>query len=339
MGGFINSVSQELLTKRGGSAVVAWMHVIGGMFEPIALFDLDVDAEGVDYLRRLESGPSNPSSSSRLRRTRTTSCSTSLRPTDPSSSSCVCVLVEGVAPTFIQDMNHDGRYTASDLRRMGFKVLSNEARLQLRQDFDLVVTETVTGRTCPPPSLIYRDLDGNGKDGAINCSGTGGATRIRPDRSDAVRRRPDYLPGSARSLARTRSSCRIHPAPATQEIRAHAPPPQIADLAQPGFPLRAARPVSDPARDRGECLPASRSVGRGARDVAAPRVSSALSEQGPRETQFVDRVLVAGHRQRLASEPSPPWRILRRSPPWLPGRPLLWLRSPVATADVSGGTF
>ena len=43
MGGFINSVSQELLTKRGGSAITAWMQVISGMFEPIALFDLDVD--------------------------------------------------------------------------------------------------------------------------------------------------------------------------------------------------------------------------------------------------------------------------------------------------------
>ena len=89
------------------------------------------------------------------------------------------VLVEGVAPTFIHDKNHDGRFTATDLRRMGYKILSNEARLRLVQDFDVVVTQTVTGRTCPPPSLIYRDLDGNGLDGAISCSGSGGATRIR----------------------------------------------------------------------------------------------------------------------------------------------------------------
>ncbi|HEY5568945.1 MAG TPA: hypothetical protein VIM81_17100, partial [Gammaproteobacteria bacterium] len=89
------------------------------------------------------------------------------------------VIVEGVAPTFIEDMNHDGRYTAADLQKMGFRVLSNEARLKLVVEFDLAVTETIIGRTCPPPSLIYRDLDGNGRDGAINCSGSGGAARIR----------------------------------------------------------------------------------------------------------------------------------------------------------------
>ena len=63
---------------------------------------------------------------------------------------------------------------------MGFKLLSNEARLRLVQDFDLLVTQTVTGRTCPPPSLIYRDLDGNGQDGAISCSGRAERTRPAP---------------------------------------------------------------------------------------------------------------------------------------------------------------
>jgi hypothetical protein len=62
---------------------------------------------------------------------------------------------------------------------MGHVLLSNEARLRLRIDFDALVTETITGRTCPPPSLLYRDLDGNGADGAISCSGSGGATRVR----------------------------------------------------------------------------------------------------------------------------------------------------------------
>ena len=89
------------------------------------------------------------------------------------------MLVEGVAPTLIYDRNQDGRFTSTDLRIMGHKILSNEARIRLVEDFDVVVTQTVTGRTCPPPSLIYRDLDGNGLDGAITCSGSGGATRIR----------------------------------------------------------------------------------------------------------------------------------------------------------------
>jgi hypothetical protein len=179
MGGFINSVSQELLTKRGGSAVTAWMQMVAGMVEPIALVDLDVDASGVDYLRRLESGRvrafrfrTPPQNEDDVLFEVTSSYS-------PFELELRVVLVEGVAPTFIHDKNHDGRFTATDLRRMGFKILSNEARLRLTQDFDVVVTQTVSGRTCPPPSLIYRDLDGNGLDGAITCSGSGGATRIR----------------------------------------------------------------------------------------------------------------------------------------------------------------
>jgi len=179
MGGFINSVSQELLTRRGGSAITAWMQMIAGMVEPIALVDLDVDAAGVDYLRRLESGPVKafqfkvpPQNDDDIFFEVASSYA-------PFQLELRVVLVEGVAPTFIRDMNHDGRFTATDLRRMGFKVLSNEARLRLVEDFDVVVTQTISGRTCPPPSLIYRDLDGNGQDGAISCSGSGGATRIR----------------------------------------------------------------------------------------------------------------------------------------------------------------
>lgn len=179
MGGFINSVSQELLTRRGGSAITAWMPMIAGMVEPIALVDLDVAAAGVDYLRRLESGPVKafqfrvpPQNDDDIFFEVVSSYA-------PFQLELRVVLVEGVAPTFIRDMNHDGRFTAIDLRRMGFRILSNEARLRLVEDFDVVVTQTITGRTCPPPSLIYRDLDGNGQDGAISCSGSGGATRIR----------------------------------------------------------------------------------------------------------------------------------------------------------------
>ena len=179
MGGFVISVSQELVTKRGGSAVAAWMQVIAGMFEPIALFDLDVDDPAVDYLRRLESGPveafnfvAPPQNDNDILRDISSTYGT--YPLDLRA-----VVVEGVAPTFIEDKNGDGRFTAADLRKMGYNVISNEARLRVVLSFDVLVSETFTGRTCPPASLIYRDLDGNGRDGAITCSGTGGATRVR----------------------------------------------------------------------------------------------------------------------------------------------------------------
>jgi hypothetical protein len=179
MGGFITSVAQELLTKRGGSAITAWMPMVAGMVEPIALVDLDVDAPGVDFLRRLESGPVKPFQFMAPPQNDDDVLFEISSSYSPFELELRVVLVEGVAPTFIHDKNHDGRFTATDLRRMGYKILSNEARLRLVQDFDVVVTQTVTGRTCPPPSLIYRDLDGNGLDGAISCSGSGGATRIR----------------------------------------------------------------------------------------------------------------------------------------------------------------
>ena len=179
MGGFVNSVSQELRTRRGGSALEASMQVLGGMFEPIALFDLDVDAAGVDFLRRLESGPVQPFNFLAPPATDDEKLAELLFTYGPYELDMRVVIVEGVAPTFIEDRNHDGRYTAADLEKMGFKLLSNEARLKLVQDFDLLVTETVFGRTCPPPSLIYQDLDGNGSSGAISCSGSGGAARVR----------------------------------------------------------------------------------------------------------------------------------------------------------------
>jgi hypothetical protein len=179
MAGFFNSVAQELRTKRGGPALTAYMHVQGGMFEPIAVFDLDVAAPGADFLRRIDSRRvrgfrflGNPQSDDEKLREL-------LATYGPYDLELRAVLVEGVAPTFIRDMNRDGLYTAGDLRRMGHTLLSNEARLRLTVDFDALVTDTITGRTCPPPSLLYRDLDGNGADGAISCSGSGGATRVR----------------------------------------------------------------------------------------------------------------------------------------------------------------
>jgi hypothetical protein len=179
LAGFATSVAQELLTRRDGSALTISMHVPAGVFEPLAMFDLDVEAPGVDYLRRLESGPvrsfsfgTPPATQDELLFEITSSYS-------PYLLEVRAVMVEGVAPTFIEDANRDGRFTAADLTKMGFRVLSNEAELRNVVDFDVVVTQTLSGRTCPPASLLYVDLDGNGRDGAINCQGSGGAARIR----------------------------------------------------------------------------------------------------------------------------------------------------------------
>ena len=180
MAGFFNSVAQELRTRHGGPALTNYMHVQGGMFEPIAVFDLDTDAPDTDFLQRIDSGPVKGFRFLGAPQNDDDTLRELLSTYGPYLLDLRVALVDGVAPTFIRDMNGDGRYTVADLRRMGHEVISNEARLQLTVDFDALVTDTITGRTCPPPSLLYRDLDGNGRDGAISCSGSGGATRVRP---------------------------------------------------------------------------------------------------------------------------------------------------------------
>jgi len=179
LAGFVNTVSVELRTRAGGPAVTATMHVLAGLFEPLALFDLDVDAQGADFLRRLESGPVEafgflgpPADDDALFRELMSTYS-------PVDLTLRAVLVEGAAPTFVHDANGDGRYTERDLALMGYVLLSNEERLRLRLEVDALITETSQGRTCPPRSLIFRDLDGNGSSGEIGCSGSGGAARLR----------------------------------------------------------------------------------------------------------------------------------------------------------------
>jgi len=181
LGGFINTVSSEVRTRRGATALTASMHVLAGLLEPVVLVDLDVAGGGADFLRRFESGPvqafdflAPPANDDALFLELVSTYS-------PFEIELRAVMVAGVGPTFIEDANGDGRYTATDLELMGYTLLSNEARLRLREEVDLAITQTSRGRTCPPQSLIFADLDGNGASGAIPCSGSGGASRlVRP---------------------------------------------------------------------------------------------------------------------------------------------------------------
>lgn len=179
LAGFINTVSLEFLSKSNRTSIVASMHVLAGQFEPIAIFDLDVADPDVDFLRRLESSPieaftfsSPPADDDEL-------FAMLLETYSPVDFELRAVMVDGIAPEIIDDMNHDGRYTAQDLQQMGFRLLSNEVRVRIVEEFDVLVTTTPFGRTCPPQTLLYGDLDGNGLDGAKGCSGSGGARRGR----------------------------------------------------------------------------------------------------------------------------------------------------------------
>lgn len=177
--GFLNTVSVELLTGRNATVVTGSMHVLAGLFEQIALFDLDVADAGVDFLRRLESSPVEAFSFVDAPADDDAVFRELMATYAPFEIVLRAVLVEGIAPTFIEDVDGDGRYTIRDLLRMGFNPLSNQAQLRLRLDLDARITQTPQGRTCPPRSLIFADLDGNGASGEIPCSGSGGAARVR----------------------------------------------------------------------------------------------------------------------------------------------------------------
>jgi hypothetical protein len=179
MSGFLNTISVELLDRRGKTSLVASMHALAGMFEPIALFDLSVDDADVDFLRRLESGPVEqfrfdepPANDDEL-------LELLVRSYSPVEFDLRAAVVKGVAPEFIHDRNDDRKYTATDLELMGYELLSNPVTVRVREAFDLTFTDTVMGRTCPSRTLVFSDLDGNGDDGAVPCSGTGGARRLR----------------------------------------------------------------------------------------------------------------------------------------------------------------
>ena len=184
MGGFINSVSQELLTRRGGSTITAWMKMISGMVEPIVLIDLDVDDDGVDYLRRLESGPvqafqfiAPPQDDYDI----LFDISSTYAPFELNMH---IVLVEGVAPTFIHYKNHDGRFTAVGSAQDG---LTGSCRMRpgcgLSSDPHAPSTETIRGA---PASAAVADLSRPGRKRGGMTPSLVGAGVVR----SCIRRKP-----------------------------------------------------------------------------------------------------------------------------------------------------
>ena len=177
--GFFNTTSVQLADKHDKTALYASMHALAGLFEPIALIDLNVDDPQIDYLRRLESGPVEALEFDEPPADEDELLEMLVNAYAPVEFVLRAVIVKGIAPEFIHDENGDGIYSAADVELMGYEVLSNQVTIPIREQFDLSITETVAGRTCPSRSLIYVDLDGNGESGEIECKGTGGARRIR----------------------------------------------------------------------------------------------------------------------------------------------------------------
>lgn len=195
MGGFINTVSIALLDGKKNTAVVASAHPLAGVFEPIALFDFSVthpDFAGpnVDYLHQVDSGPivpfdlvsDFPPDPPDLSMPDNDFYDELLATYYPQSFKLRAVLVHGEAPAFITDEDGNGKYTAYDVSLMEggkYQLVSNEVEVEINIIHDNLLSDSADAK-CPPRTLLYRDLDGDGSDGAPpNCSGTSGSSKSR----------------------------------------------------------------------------------------------------------------------------------------------------------------
>ncbi len=185
MAGFLNAVSSEDFDGRRQTAITASMHILAGVFEPIAVIDADTTNTSFEYAMRVDSGApvefnlvepkpvmpepgeTNPYYDELLGRYY------------PVKVKIRAVLVNGEAPDFIYDMNGDGRYTARDIELDGYQLLSNEVAINLKLTHENLLTESPDAK-CPPRTFIHGDVDGNGKRGMLpECTGTSGSSRIR----------------------------------------------------------------------------------------------------------------------------------------------------------------
>lgn len=184
MAGFVNTVSAEDLDGRRQTAITASLHLLAGVFEPIAIVDADTDNAAFDYAMRVDSGdvvdfnldapfpPDAPGAANDF-------YDELLGRYYPADVPIRAVLVNGEAPDFIIDMNGDKQFTAVDVRMMGYRLVSNEVATNVRVTHENLLTESPDSK-CPPRTFIHGDLDGNGARGNLpECILTSGSTRSR----------------------------------------------------------------------------------------------------------------------------------------------------------------
>ena len=83
-------------------------------------------------------------------------------------------IVNGIAPSVLADMNHDGVVSPEDARLAGYTVISNEQVIRVRQ----YATDICTGT--PLLNVFYADFDGNGHDTSIFVCPAGPGRITRP---------------------------------------------------------------------------------------------------------------------------------------------------------------
>jgi len=203
MAGLVPTVSTELKTGRGKSAIMSYMHAIGAVFEPIVIFDFSITNpsdkfNGYNAAYRIDSGPVVPFNydtpfpeSAADGEANNPFYEELLSKVYPVKLTVRAVLVDGIAPDFIEDLDGNGKYSVGDLMMMqDVRVLSNQVELNLRLFHDHLLSESIDPECPQKRTVLYRDLDGNGDDGArfrtgpevgaaLTCIGTSGATRGR----------------------------------------------------------------------------------------------------------------------------------------------------------------
>lgn len=189
LAGFVNVVSAELLDGKNQTAITATTHPLAGLFEPIAVFDFSVtnpDYAGYDYLQRVDSGPitafqlmSEIPVDEKTPPLANLFYDELLATYYPLEVTIRAVVVERQAPAYIHDLNHDGRFSAIDVKIAGYELLSNEVEITLTLLHDNLLIESPNIK-CLPRTVLFDDLDGDSKDGEpFKCTGKSGASRTR----------------------------------------------------------------------------------------------------------------------------------------------------------------
>jgi len=188
MAGFVNTVSAVDLNGRGQTTITAYMHILAGVFEPIALIDTavsDPSLNGFEYAIRVDSGPvtginlNEPIPPVTMSGGANAFYDELLSRYYPVQVQIRAVVVNGEAPDYIYDMNGDGRYTALDIKLAQYELLTNEVSIKLRLTHENLLTESPDSK-CPPRTLIHTDVDGDMDRGELpECLLTSGSSRGR----------------------------------------------------------------------------------------------------------------------------------------------------------------
>lgn len=173
LAGFLNAVGYELNDPNDQTTFTLSMIVPFGLIEPILRIDdcvgdiVDIRCVGSPLYQidggALQTAPAGTNAQSFYPQLINTTPAFEVR----------AFLVSGVAPSVLDDLNHDGRVTAADAALAGYNVISNEEVVRFRQ----YSSDICAG--VPLTNVFYTDFDGNGRDvGEFVCpAGPGQITK------------------------------------------------------------------------------------------------------------------------------------------------------------------